>query len=105
MPKEKIPVQPALAEEENAPREPSALQRLLTRIGTAVLLVLALVFAYVFLLMGEPEEDAKNAAPAAENVISMPMRLISRARSSWVMGGFCKARPRRTRSLMMLPLI
>ena len=73
MSKEKIPSQPVLAEEEAAPREPSALRRILTRIGAALLLILALVFAYVFLLLGEPEEDAKNAAPAIENTITMPM--------------------------------
>ncbi|MBP3646037.1 MAG: hypothetical protein J6K55_06395 [Clostridia bacterium] len=73
MSKEKIPSQPVLAEEEAAPKEPSALRRILTRIGAALLLILALVFAYVFLLLGEPEEDAKNAAPAIENTITMPM--------------------------------
>ena len=73
MPNEKKPSQPVLPEEETAPKEPSVIRRILTRIGAVILLIAALVFAYIFLLMGEPEEDMKNGSPAPEAVITMPM--------------------------------
>lgn len=54
-------------------KKPSALKRALLRVGAAVLLVIALVFAYLFLLLGEPDEDARYAADTPQEVITMPM--------------------------------
>ena len=71
--KQQPPAQPLLDEEDTLPKEPSALRKLLTRIGAVVMLILALGFAYVFLLLGEPDEDAKNTTAAPEAAITMPM--------------------------------
>ena len=60
------PVQAPLDGEEIPQREPSALSRFLRRAGLAVLLVLALVFAYIFLLLGEPEESILMPMSALE---------------------------------------
>ena len=74
------PVQPAppppLGEEEAEVKKPSLLKRVLKRVGFAVLLAAALVFAYVFLLLGEPDEDAKYAAEQKEAVITAPMSAL-----------------------------
>lgn len=70
------PVQAPLDGEEIPQREPSALSRFLRRAGLAVLLVLALVFAYIFLLLGEPDEDAKYIQKAPEESILMPMSAL-----------------------------
>ena len=83
LPKErKIPPQapqtlapPELAQEESV-KQPSALRRILSRVGAVILLILALVLAYVFLLMGEPEADSKDAASPPEETILMPMSAL-----------------------------
>jgi len=62
--------------EEPEVKKPSLLRRVLKRIGFAVLLVLALVFAYVFLLMGEPDEDAKYTAKQQESRITTPISTL-----------------------------
>lgn len=69
-------MQSALLDEELEPKQPSALRRLFKKIGLAVLLVLALVFAYVFLLLGEPDEDAKYIKEVQEESILMPMSAL-----------------------------
>lgn len=81
MPKEKkkatvLPPHPPAEDAEETPKQPSVIRRVLTRIGTALLLVIALVLAYVFLLMGEPEEESKTAAPFTEETIVMPMNAL-----------------------------
>lgn len=68
--------QAPLTEEEISVRQPSKLVRFFKRVGLAVLLVLALVFAYLFLLLGEPDEDAKYIQPVAEETITMPMSAL-----------------------------
>ena len=65
-----------LDEEEIQLKPPSLFRRVLKRVGFAVLLVLALVFAYLFLLLGEPDEDAKYMQKAAEETIAMPMSAL-----------------------------
>lgn len=68
------PVQrPVTDEEMPLEKQPSRLQRILTRIGLTVLLILALVLAYIFLLLGEPDEDAKYMSEQPEAAITMPM--------------------------------
>jgi len=62
--------QPAMEEEE---KKPSPIKRLLLRIAAAAAAVFALVFAYLFLLLGEPDEDAKYLPQAVEQTIAMPM--------------------------------
>lgn len=68
-----MPEQKPVTDEEQPVRAPSLAGRILRRIGLAVLLILALVFAYLFLLLGEPEEDAKYVEKPVEETIAMPM--------------------------------
>lgn len=74
-PRTEMPQQKPVTDEEEV-RKPSAMVRLLKRIGLTVLLVLALVAAYLFLLLGEPEEDTKYVDPPAEETITMPMSAL-----------------------------
>lgn len=57
-------------------RQPSRLRRILKRIGLGLLMALALAFAYVFLLLGEPDEEAKLAEPVVEEAITLPMSAL-----------------------------
>lgn len=68
------PEQPLLPGEELPKKEPSVVKRFLLRLITVAAAVLALALCYLFLLMGEPDEDAKLAADLpAEAAITMPM--------------------------------
>jgi len=71
-----LPEQQPLTDEEMTERKPSLIGRILRRIALAVMLVLALVFAYIFLLLGEPDEEAKYAVPPVEETITMPMSAL-----------------------------
>lgn len=71
-----LPAQQPVTDEEVQPREPSLFSRIIRRVGLAVLLVLALAFAYVFLLLGEPEDEVKNVEKSAEETITMPMNAL-----------------------------
>lgn len=73
VPEQPLPQQQPLTDEETVEKKPSRVVQLLKRIGLGVLLVLALVFTYLFLLLGEPEEDAKYQQRKQEESISMPM--------------------------------
>lgn len=75
-PESKPDLPPVLGEEEVQSKPPSLLKRVLKRVGFAILLVLALVFAYVFLLLGEPDEDAKYMQKPVEETITMPMSAL-----------------------------
>ena len=57
-------------------RSQSALVRVLKRIGAAILVLLGLMLAYVFLLLGEPDDDAKQAPVTVEESILMPMNAL-----------------------------
>lgn len=72
----KQPEATPLPGEEAPVKQPSRLRRVIWRIVLALLLVVALVFAYLFLLLGEPEEDAKYASEVPENVINLPMSAL-----------------------------
>lgn len=74
-PASSLPEQKPVTDEEEV-RQPSALVRLLKKIGLCVLLILALIAAYLFLLLGEPEEDAKYLTPPAEEQITLPMSAL-----------------------------
>lgn len=68
------PEEPLFPEEAIA--KPSRLRRALKRVGFALLLVIALVFAYLFLLLGEPDDDAKYISKPQEERITMPMSAV-----------------------------
>lgn len=74
-PKPAPPREDALPLEE-MPKTPSRVRSALRRVGLALLLALALVFAYLFLLLGEPDDDAKYLEPPAEERILMPMSAL-----------------------------
>lgn len=75
-PEAPLPQQQKVTDEEMVEKKPSKLAILFKRIGFAILLVLALVFAYIFLLLGEPDEDAKYMQKPAEETITMPMSAL-----------------------------
>lgn len=62
--------------EEPEVKQPSRLRLFLARAGLAVLVAVAVVFAYVFLLLGEPDEDAKYMQKIPEEQIAMPMSAL-----------------------------
>lgn len=70
------PSQRPVGDEEIEERRPSLISRVFRRIALGVLLILALAFAYVFLLLGEPDEEAKYVQPPAEETIAMPMSAL-----------------------------
>lgn len=68
-----MPEQKPVTDEETEVRKPSVIGRVLRRAALVLMLILALVFAYIFLLLGEPEEDAKYVQTPEEETITMPM--------------------------------
>ena len=60
---------------EAAPKK-SLASRIFKRIALGMLLLLALAFAYIFLLLGEPDEESKYAATPIEDSILMPMTAL-----------------------------
>ena len=68
-----MPQQQPVTDEEIIVRKPSLFRRILRRTGAILLLVLALVFAYLFLLLGEPDDEAKSIQKPVQETITMPM--------------------------------
>lgn len=75
-PADPMPSQRPVTDEETEERSPSLIGRILRRIALGVLLILALVFAYIFLLLGEPDEEAKYTEKPVEETITMPMSAL-----------------------------
>lgn len=67
---------PPLNEEETPVRKPSKAVLLLKRILLCVLAVLAVALCYIFLLLGEPDEEAKYISKPEEDAIVMPMSAL-----------------------------
>ncbi|MEG0512162.1 MAG: hypothetical protein RR653_05525, partial [Clostridia bacterium] len=72
-PRDVLPEQQPITDEEISERKPAKWKAILGRVFTGFLVLLILAIGYVFLLLGEPEEEAKNAVPVAEEQIHMPM--------------------------------
>lgn len=72
----KQPEATPLPGEEAPVKQPSRLRRVIWRMVLGLLLIAALVFAYLFLLLGEPEEDAKYAPQTQEASITLPMSAV-----------------------------
>lgn len=68
-----LPSQRPVDDGEMEIRKPSLISRMVKRVALGVLFILALAFAYVFLLLGEPDEDAKYMQKPVEETITMPM--------------------------------
>lgn len=73
VPKPAAAAQKPVTDEEAPVRKPSLIGRIAKRVGLLLLLILALVFAYVFLLLGEPDDEAKQTVKTEEQTITMPM--------------------------------
>ncbi len=69
-------IQQPVTDEEFEERRPSLPGRILRRVGLAVLIVLSLAFAYIFLLLGEPDDEAKHVEVPVEESILMPMTAL-----------------------------
>lgn len=65
-----------LTGEPEPPRKPSRLKKVALRVVTAVLAAAVMALAYVFLLLGEPDEDAKYAPQAEVKLVDMPMTAV-----------------------------
>lgn len=57
-------------------KKPSRAGLFIRRAGLCVLTVLALAFVYIFLLLGEPDEEAKYIRKPEEETIVMPMSAL-----------------------------
>ena len=77
-PKKAAPLHPQspLTDEETPQKKPSKFRRILVRVLLCLLLAVAVAFAYVFLLLGEPDEDAKYVSRQPESQITMPMNAL-----------------------------
>ena len=68
-----MPEQRKVTDEEVEVKQPSRFMKILRWIGLALLLILALVSAYLFLLLGEPDEEIKYLPKVDEETIAMSM--------------------------------
>lgn len=75
-PKDVLPAQKALTDETDEPSKPAKWKSVLLRVVTVVLVVLVLSLMYVFLLLGEPDEDAAYTDQVQQEQIRMPMTAI-----------------------------
>ena len=71
-----LPKQRPVDEPEEDVRKPSLAGRILRHVGLALLLMLAVVFIYIFLLLGEPDDEAKTAVQPSETSITIPMSAL-----------------------------
>lgn len=75
-PKDILPQQKSLTDEEETPQKPARWKTVLVRVLTVLLLVVALALGYLFLLLGEPDEDTAYTRQNAEERITMPMSAV-----------------------------
>lgn len=75
-PKDILPEQKPLTDEEAAPRPPAKWKTVLVRALTVLLLIVALALMYIFLLLGEPDEDEVYTQTQPEAQITMPMTAV-----------------------------
>ncbi len=71
-----LPQQKAIDDDAPAPVKEPWWKKPLKRVLIILLTVLALVFAYIFLLMGEPEEDMQATQVPKPQPITMPMNAL-----------------------------
>ena len=75
-PADLLPRQRPVTDEDVPARKPSRVKRFALKVVYAALLVVALAGCYVFLLLGEPGEDAKYLVEAEQQAITMPMTAV-----------------------------
>ena len=71
-----LPAQKPVTDDEAAEKKPARWKITLVRVLTGVLIVAALALCFVFLLLGEPDEEAKLATETVEESIRMPMNAL-----------------------------
>lgn len=81
-PKDALPPQAALTNEEAAPLPPKGWVVILKRVGLAVLGLAALALMYVFLLLGEPDNMTQEAPAPQEEKIRVPMAAVQASGSA-----------------------
>lgn len=75
-PTDVLPRQRSLTDEEELPRKPARWKTILLKTLSALLLLVALALGYVFLLLGEPDEDTAYTRQVEEERIAMPMSAV-----------------------------
>lgn len=64
-------------DEEAPPKPPSRLKRIGTRVLSVILILIALAFAYVFLLLGEPDKDVASVSGKTDTeIITAPIQAV-----------------------------
>lgn len=75
-PGDELPRQKALTDEEEPPKETPRWRRAAKRALAAAGVILALCLAYVFLLLGEPDEDVAALSQKETDPVTMPMTAV-----------------------------
>ncbi|MDO5145367.1 MAG: hypothetical protein Q4E72_12350 [bacterium] len=75
-PRDALPTQQPITDDEPLPRAPSRLRRIIRRALLILLSVLALAFVYVVLLLGEPENADDDLTAQPQQRITTPMSAI-----------------------------
>ena len=75
-PKADLPQQQPVTDEELVQKPPAKWKRPLVMALSIAALIIALIAAYIFLLLGEPDEEQKLATAVPEQAITMPMSAV-----------------------------
>ena len=74
---EALPPQQPLTDEEALPKKTPRWKKIVRRVLAWVAVALALALCYLFLLLGEPDEDSKLAQqPVQQTPITLPMSAV-----------------------------
>ena len=76
-PGDALPPQQPLTDEETAPKQPPRWRKIVKKVLLWLGVVLALVLCYLFLLLGEPDEDEQlTQQPSQAQPITLPMSAV-----------------------------
>lgn len=75
-PRDVLPAQRSLTDDEQIVQPPARWKVILKRIGIILLVTLALAMAYLFLLLGEPDNAAVDIPAVQEETIRVPMAAV-----------------------------
>lgn len=75
-PRDVLPEQKPITDDELITKKPSVIKHFLKIFFSVIALVIAVVFVYLFFLLGEPTEEVKQAVTTVEESIQMPMHAI-----------------------------
>ena len=74
--RDRLPEQKPITDELPPPGPPSKVRVFFKRLGVILLAIISLAFAYLFLLLGEPDRDAEPKIIVQEEVIRVPMAAV-----------------------------